>query len=98
MLHRALNSRCGSVDGRRAFQTFRATVRTGGEAPSSIVRASPVTLERVEEEALGKAYDSRIMRRLLKYMRPYWRTVAVSLLFMLASSVTQIVGPLLTKL
>ena len=29
-----------------------------------------------EEEALGKAYDSRLMRRLLQYMRPYkWRVV-----------------------
>ena len=29
-----------------------------------------------EEEALGKAYDSHLMRRLLEYMRPYkWRVV-----------------------
>ncbi len=29
-----------------------------------------------EEEALGKAYDSRLMRRLLQYLRPYkWRVV-----------------------
>src|ERR1700674_3958500 len=29
-----------------------------------------------EEEALGKAYDSRLMKRLLQYMRPYkWRVV-----------------------
>jgi ATP-binding cassette, subfamily B, multidrug efflux pump len=29
-----------------------------------------------EEEALGKAYDSRLMRRLLGYMRPYrWRVI-----------------------
>ncbi|HXJ14512.1 MAG TPA: ABC transporter ATP-binding protein [Candidatus Limnocylindrales bacterium] len=29
-----------------------------------------------EEEALGKAYDSRLMKRLLGYMRPYrWRVV-----------------------
>jgi len=29
-----------------------------------------------EEEALGKAYDSRLMRRLLQYMAPYkWRVV-----------------------
>ena len=29
-----------------------------------------------EEEALGKAYDSRLMRRLLRYMKPYkWRVV-----------------------
>jgi ATP-binding cassette, subfamily B, multidrug efflux pump len=29
-----------------------------------------------EEEALGKAYDSRLMKRLLKYMAPYkWRVI-----------------------
>jgi ATP-binding cassette subfamily B multidrug efflux pump len=29
-----------------------------------------------EEEALGKAYDSRLMRRLLQYMKPYrWRVM-----------------------
>jgi ATP-binding cassette subfamily B protein len=29
-----------------------------------------------EEEALGKAYDSRLMRRLLQYMKPYkWRVI-----------------------
>jgi ATP-binding cassette, subfamily B, multidrug efflux pump len=29
-----------------------------------------------EEEALGKAYDSRLMRRLMRYLRPYvWRVV-----------------------
>ncbi len=32
-----------------------------------------------EEEALGKAYDSRLMRRLLEYMRPYRVRVYVAL-------------------
>jgi len=32
-----------------------------------------------EEEALGKAYDSRLMRRLLQYMKPYRRSVALAL-------------------
>jgi len=41
-----------------------------------------------EEEALGKAYDSRLMRRLLEYMRPYkWRVV-------LALTLTLAVTPL----
>jgi ATP-binding cassette subfamily B protein len=52
----------------------------------------------VEEEVLGKAYDSRLMRRLLTYLRPYRKTVAVSLIFLLVNSVVQIVGPLITKL
>ena len=41
-----------------------------------------------EEEALGKAYDSRLMKRLLKYMGPYkWRVV-------LALSLVAVVTPL----
>jgi ATP-binding cassette subfamily B protein len=51
----------------------------------------------VEEEVLGKAYDSRLMRRLLSYMRPYRRVVFISLVFLLFNSLFQIAGPLLTK-
>jgi len=51
----------------------------------------------VEEEVLGKAYDARLMRRLLGYMRPYRTLVALSLVFLLAQSVFQVLGPLLTK-
>ncbi len=38
------------------------------------------------------------MRRLLGYMRPYRKLVALSLLFLLVHSVLQVLGPLLTKL
>ena len=51
----------------------------------------------MEEEVLGKVYDSRLMRRLLVYMKPYWRAVAVSTALLLVQSVCQIAGPLLTK-
>jgi ATP-binding cassette subfamily B multidrug efflux pump len=52
----------------------------------------------VEEEVLGKAYDARLMRRLLGYMRPYRALVGFSLLFLLAQSVLQVLSPLLTRL
>jgi ATP-binding cassette subfamily B protein len=52
----------------------------------------------LEEEVLGKAYDSRLMRRLLTYMQPYWGMVATSLALLLVDSLLQIIGPLLTKL
>jgi len=52
----------------------------------------------VEEEVLGKAYDGRLMRRLLGYMRPYWRAVFLSLFFLLINSLLQVTGPLLTKI
>src|SRR5713226_8627496 len=47
----------------------------------------------VEEEVLGKAYDARIMRRLLAYMKPYRGTVLVSLVLLLFNSLLQILGP-----
>jgi ATP-binding cassette subfamily B protein len=52
----------------------------------------------LEEEALGKAYDSRLMRRLLTYLRPYRIVVAASLVLLIIDSLLQIIGPLLTKL
>jgi ATP-binding cassette subfamily B multidrug efflux pump len=52
----------------------------------------------VEEEVTGKAYDGRLMRRLLGYMRPYRGKIALSLGCLLGYSVFQVCGPLLTKL
>jgi ATP-binding cassette, subfamily B, multidrug efflux pump len=62
-----------------------------------MVCPTAVRLEGVEEEVLGKAYDSRLMRRLLGYMRPYRIRIAISLGFLLAQSVLQVLGPLLTR-
>ena len=52
----------------------------------------------MEEEVLGKAYDGRLMRRLLTYIRPYQTTVAFSLALLLINAMLQVVGPLLTAL
>src|SRR5262245_33197457 len=51
----------------------------------------------MEDEILGKAYDARLMRRLLGYLRPYWRAVLVALAAIIAGSVLQLVPPWLTK-
>jgi ATP-binding cassette subfamily B protein len=58
--------------------------------------SSPVT-EYHEEDALGKAYDGRLMRRLLRYARPYGGLVATSLSLLAVEGVLQLVGPLLTQ-
>ena len=58
--------------------------------------SSPVT-EYHEEDALGKAYDGRLMRRLLRYARPYSLLVASSLSLLAIEGVLQLVGPLLTQ-
>ncbi len=51
-----------------------------------------------EEEALGKAYDARLMRRLLRYLRPYKWHVALALLVLLLGAGIAIVGPWITQL
>ena len=51
-----------------------------------------------EEEALGKAYDARLMRRLLGYLRPYKPQVALAVAAIVAHSLLQLAPPYLTKL
>ena len=50
-----------------------------------------------EEEALGKAYDARLMRRLLRYVAPYRGLVLAALGALSGSALLQLAGPLLTK-
>jgi len=51
-----------------------------------------------EEEVLGKAYDGRLMRRLLTYLRPYKWHVVVALAAIILKSVLDVLGPFLTKI
>jgi ATP-binding cassette, subfamily B, multidrug efflux pump len=48
-----------------------------------------------EEEVLGKAYDSRLMKRLLTYLRPYRWQVGISLIAILFKAVADVLGPYL---
>ena len=57
-----------------------------------------MSFEHQEEEALGKVYDRRLMRRLLRYLSPYKLTVAVSFVLVLAVSALKLVAPFLTKI
>ncbi len=50
-----------------------------------------------EEEILGKAYDGRLMRRLLTYLRPYKWHVVLALIAIVLKSVADVLGPFLTK-
>ena len=50
-----------------------------------------------EEEVLGKAYDGRLMRRLLTYIRPYGWQVVVALSAIIFKAGLDVLGPFLTK-
>ncbi len=50
-----------------------------------------------EEEILGKAYDGRLMKRLLGYLRPYRWQVVGALVAIVLKAAADVVGPYLTK-
>src|ERR1700693_3118640 len=50
-----------------------------------------------EEEILGKAYDSRLMRRLLTYLRPYRWQVTIAIVSIIVKSFCDVLGPYLVK-
>jgi ATP-binding cassette, subfamily B, multidrug efflux pump len=50
-----------------------------------------------EEEVLGKAYDSRLMRRLLTYLHPYRWQVTIAIVSIILKSFCDVLGPYLVK-
>jgi ATP-binding cassette, subfamily B, multidrug efflux pump len=51
-----------------------------------------------DEEVLGKAYDARLMRRLIGYLRPYRRQVLFAFLLIVLDAALETIPPLLTML
>src|SRR2546425_12344002 len=78
--------------GRRSPGT--AADRPAAAVPAAHRRPCLVLLFR-EEEALGKAYDARLARRLLAYLRPYRGSVVLALVLTILVGPLEIVGPYL---
>ncbi|HKO20243.1 MAG TPA: ABC transporter ATP-binding protein [Acidobacteriaceae bacterium] len=57
--------------------------------------ASQPAQKPADDDVAGKAYDSRLMRRLLTYLRPYKLQVVISAFATIAKSATDSAGPLL---
>jgi ATP-binding cassette, subfamily B, multidrug efflux pump len=51
-----------------------------------------------EEQVLGKAYDARLMRRLLAYIKPYRGSAYLAVVCLLLGSAFSIIQPYLTKI
>ena len=51
-----------------------------------------------EDEVLGKAYDSRLMKRLLKYIKPYRKYVLFAILLNMVVAALGPIRPYLTKI
>lgn len=51
-----------------------------------------------EDTIVGKAYDSKLMKRLLKYAVPYWRYLLVSILLLITITGLELLSPYLIKI
>ena len=51
-----------------------------------------------EEQILGKAYDSRLMKRLLGYARPYWKALLISVLLLVVITGVELAKPWLVRI
>jgi ATP-binding cassette, subfamily B, multidrug efflux pump len=51
-----------------------------------------------DDDVVGKAYDSRLMGRLLTYLRPYKLQAVISLVAILLKAGSDVLGPYLTKI
>ena len=50
-----------------------------------------------DDEISGKAYDHRLAKRLLVYLRPYRGRVALAIVLLFVTSILELLGPYLTK-
>ncbi|WP_263366031.1 ABC transporter ATP-binding protein [Edaphobacter bradus] len=60
-------------------------------------RKEPAKKPPQDDEVMGKAYDGRLMRRLLTYLRPYTLQTGLSTLAILLKAATDVSGPYLVK-
>src|SRR5256712_1832942 len=51
-----------------------------------------------DDEILGKAYGAGLMRRLLQYLRPYWRSVLVAFVVIIVGAAVSLAQPYLMKI
>ena len=50
-----------------------------------------------DDEILGKAYDGRLMRRLLVFVRPYWKRLLVALVLLFSAAAAELAPPYLVS-
>ena len=57
----------------------------------------PQSAAKPDDEVVGKIYDSRLMRRLLTYLKPYKLQTGLSAASILLKAASDVLGPYLTK-
>ena len=83
--------------GARAASMRSCTRSSYWKKNSNTFRTASGIVAMHEEEILGKAYDGRLMKRLLTYLRPYRWHVALGIVLSIVVSAIEAVRPWFTK-
>lgn len=51
-----------------------------------------------EDKVIGKQYDSKLMKRLLKYAKPYWKYLLIAMIMMILVTGLELLRPYLLKI
>lgn len=51
-----------------------------------------------DDEIMGKAYDSKLMKRLLKYAKPYWHLLMIAIILLMLVTGLELIRPYLLKI
>ncbi|HWT64788.1 MAG TPA: ABC transporter ATP-binding protein [Terracidiphilus sp.] len=68
---------------------------TSPQTPPAQSRARKRTARKADDDPVGKVYDGRLMRRLGRYLLPYWWQAAISAVAVTLKSMSDVAGPFL---
>src|SRR5690606_33843614 len=77
----------------KLIPTPAAEERTQAQLAREAREAKIRQMLRDDDELLGKAYDSRLVRRLFLYMSPYKASLILAVILMTTSSILGVSGP-----
>src|SRR5271154_2703505 len=60
--------------------------------------AEPAKKAAPDDDVMGKAYDGRLMRRMLRYLRPYKLQTTLSAISIVIKAGSDVAGPFLVKI
>ena len=75
----------------------KTSTRTAGKQPGQPQKKEEGKRASSDDDVVGKAYDSRLMRRLLTYLRPYKLQTGLSAAAILLKAAADVAGPFLVK-
>jgi ATP-binding cassette subfamily B protein len=79
-------------------QKTTADPKKSGPKKAAQAKAKPPQPQPQDDDVVGKAYDGRLMRRLLTYLYPYKWAAAISLVAILIKATCDVLGPYLTEI